>query len=347
MTLLGRSGRDKNGFATELAMLRQAVMPPTTPTAPEVDYDRLARRVRELHAEEEGRWAAEEERRLQESLRGGPCVYCGIEISPERDRYDGQIRARWRVAPRGGESCSWCEDDLEPSRHDPDARDYYRLTDLDHRLLVLRRLLGNDALGDWVMPFLMDRAQFKWWHETPAATGGGSERFAYVDVEMYRARLAPESAPPFTTGPPCSRCGCAYMFIVDAGSPEQALPMLDERGNVSLDGGGQPIRLIKSAVPAGTLRCQGCREFDDLTRVAENIIGLGWKAAQAAGGFGLCWYRDLPEGDTRRQSTLAPFAYLDVAAIRRRAFEAYPEQHHWRVMRVWQQLHAESAAANA
>jgi hypothetical protein len=39
---------------------------------------------------------------------------------------------------------------------------------------------------------------------------------------------------------------------------------------------------------------------------------------------------------------LTPFAYLDVEAIRRQAYEKYPDERWWVNKNVWQRLHAEA-----
>ncbi|HTJ37410.1 MAG TPA: hypothetical protein VL738_29635 [Dactylosporangium sp.] len=72
----------------------------------------------------------------------------------------------------------------------------------------------------------------------------------------------------------------------------------------------------------------------------------GYAAAGAAGpgsltgDIGLTWFaeRATDQAD-RRDLTLAPFAYLDVEGLRRRAFEIFPFESHWKVRGAWQRLH--------
>lgn len=281
---------------------------------------------------ERGRRDAEERDR---ATLGGPCVYCG------RSRQHPEVS--WKGNP-GALFCAACDDDR------------WDHPDVEHRSLILNRILANDwsirtfQVGK-IAEMEIERCGFKWFCETPGAQPGGWDRWKYLgDLDAIRERAAgppePPPAPRFQAGDPCERCGCAYMWTT---LPRHAEVAVGPNGNYVKD------------IPSGP-GCGGCFGYESLDDVVRRIIGVWGKIRMPYEGgpgvfllptksatelLGVTWYKDrtVSTAERSRQVTLAPFAYLDLQALRRRAFEYFPFQSEWTNHAAWQALAAEAQAA--
>lgn len=92
-----------------------------------------------------------------------------------------------------------------------------------------------------------------------------------------------------------------------------------------------------------------CSRSADVVERIVGIIGgsptgthIPW-GQDAPTRLGVTWYTDRPVGTDERTRgvTLTPFAYLDLDAIRRRAFDLFPFQSQWSAHAAWLALDAE------
>ncbi|MEU2986235.1 hypothetical protein ABZ647_17725 [Micromonospora aurantiaca] len=302
----------------------------------ELERRERAQQVRDRLAEVKARVEAQATEQARYS--GGPCAYCGVQWSAERDARGG-VRPRWHQVT-AGPCCAICDEDRHP------LGGSIPLTDEQHRERVVRRLVGEDVARRWWGSHILKGADFKWWHETPDASPG--ERFAYVDVGQLQAALTPDSPgePGYTSGEPCSHCGCAHMWVLH---PERVAVMTHDPVT------GNPLtKPRRYTVPAAWV-CHGCRDIADINVIAERLVGIDgsrreWSidAPTAAQRIGLTWYEGrIKSRDGRRDLTLTPFAYLDLDELRRKAFELFPGQDMWRSKAIWQRLREEVAGARS
>jgi hypothetical protein len=86
-------------------------------------------------------------------------------------------------------------------------------------------------------------------------------------------------------------------------------------------------------------------EWQDLRPVDSPQYGLGGKLVtqSTAERIGLTWYknREVRTNEKARKVTLTPFAYLDLDALRRRAFEVLPFSSQWTNHNAWAGLRAQ------
>jgi hypothetical protein len=240
------------------------------------------------------------------------------------------------------------------------------LSDEEHRIAVVRRLAGAQACRYWYGTYLAEaaaRGGFRWWHELdPAArAGGGQRRFAYVDVARLRDALAVRSPsrPAYETADPCPRCGCAYMWTrADAGAKptchgcarftrlaQVVTELVGVEGSREVQVG--PPRDANSPLPVGGLA--------QLRESRQGGPSATYKSVTEL--LGVTWYdgtidatRSRPSARDRtppsRAVNLTPFAYLDLEALRRRAFELLPHERYWRSREVWRRLRARGATTS-
>jgi len=280
------------------------------------------------------RAAAAEEARLS----GGPCVYCGVTWSAFSE--DGQVKPAWYRSGVGA-CCYWCECE----RRQQDSEWGTERPEVEHRDRAVRLLVADESITRfWTGPYLAEKTGFRWWHETPGAEPGGRVRFRYVDRWALRAALRPKrptAAEWYTAAAPCERCGCAYMW-------RSVSDYKDLRTNKNV---------------AGPLVCHGCVDFESIEDVASRLVGVNgrrygtshhkigtqdhfYDTQNAVAAIGLTWFnkRDTSKDPRRRDLTLTPFTYLDVPALRRRAYELFPQPDAWLASAVWQRLRDEAEA---
>lgn len=269
------------------------------------------------------------------TTRVGPCIYCGLSRSRT-----GSLG--WQGSNPKRLACPWCVDDR------------WDHTDLEHKSIVLNRIIT----GDWkarhypygrMAELLIQRTGFRWFHESPGATPGEWNSWAYLDLAAIRQRATPttpEPPPLFRRGDPCPKCGCAFMWTNMSGTTWVTSP---EGG-----AGRDIVTGINSHVG-----CGGCVEIRDLNDVMKKIVGVHgslrrWPdfvtpntVGQEVASYellGVTWFADRPvrSGEHTRSLTLVPFAYLNLPDIRRRAFEHFPFQSQWTNQAAWAQLFAEA-----
>lgn len=277
------------------------------------------------------REAEEHDRRTS----GGPCIFCGVSRS-----------YAWSGNP-GRVMCGACVDDR------------WDHADAEHKSLVLNRIVtGDDTVRTYRYGRTAERevarAGFRWFHETAGARPGGWSRWSYVDIPTVRERAAappPEPPPRYTAGDPCPRCGCAYMWTELGSVATVEVPANPDADHYYRD------------VPRG-FGCAGCADYEHLNDVVRRVVGVvpvlsdwvphdrnpAWGSSEHVDvpeRLGVTWYRDSPvRTDGRRvRATLAPFAYLDLAAIRRRAFDLFPHESQWTNRPAYRALHADRGAA--
>lgn len=292
-----RSQEDPPSATSDLTALQADV--DALKTASEAE---LRRRVAEIKAKvDQLKRDAEERERRQV---GGPCIYCGAS---KAHGWNGKPGRQW---------CSACQSDKG-----------FHLGDAEHRSMILRRILS----GDWTQRRYaagtnaqteVRRAGFTFFTETPGATPGGWERWAYLDQQAIRVRAAqvlstgPPPAPKFESGDPCSRCGCAHLYR-SSGSNVLAVPQSN----------GHASHSVTTREP---LVCQGCATFSSLKQVAFRIIGIDVGAGvgtlnhhQVLTAIGVTWFDQRPANpkEDLRKLTLAPWAYLPLVEIRKRYAE--------------------------
>jgi hypothetical protein len=313
-----------------------------------------AKRAVDAARKAEERRRAEEERR-EAAFIGGPCAYCGVTRSavlhePDVRRGDRpgppEERPFWTTSA-AGPCCAWCDDerrsDIDPSRVLPDE---------EHRDRVARRLVGPDLARHHLRGYLAEKVGFRWWHEAPGpgTTRPRLRRFTHLDPAKLRdAARVSESSGSYGSGEPCPRCGCAHMWVTvrepyerRVSGSDQTYTAYDERR-----------------------RCMGCAWADDLASVVERLVGLNVRhmtyVNDSKGGIGgpasdvrfaVEWYdpgrlkmrsvRNLPRR-TGPAVNLVPFGYLDVPALRRKAYEAYPDEKWWADKSIWRRLKKQEA----
>lgn len=282
----------------KLAALRDRVTGNTRPAQPArvngVDplaFDAAVERVvgEREHRQAEAAARAEQQRAVALAV-GGPCQRCGVTRSWEHDPEADRDVGRWY-----GSTCAWCESDR--------AWGVAGRTDVEHRELVVRRLLPAETTSGYGFGYLAQTSGFRWWHETPGAPTSPTVRFAYLDRDELAARLA-DRPPAFTNREPCRRCGCPGLWTHGTSHDPH-------RGTVEV------------------WTCAGCGRFHDLVDLAAWASGLNRPAIEDLGiaaerVLGVHWWADDPAGgaaDPPRPGP--PFAYLDRRAARARAWEVY------------------------
>jgi len=314
--------KTQNNQQLEALRARVHVEPEPEPVNGALNIDAAVRAVlaERERAEAEARRRAEAER-----FKGGPCGFCGVEESTERG-IGGAIVGQW-YDRSGRPVCTWCDETFR--------NDGVNLTDDEHRDRVLRDLLrGHPELPFWSGPHLARKTEFRWWHESgagAAGAGGGTTRFAYIDRARLDESLRPASAgTPYLDGEPCGGCGCAHMWVL---VPESTRDVEVREGTKTTH---------ESTVVPAHHSCRGCASIRDMGEVVEKLVGLRYNADFRTLGVG--WFKELPAGDPRRKLTQAPFMYLgDLGELRRRAFEAHPDQRHWRAFEMWRRLRDEAS----
>lgn len=270
------------------------------PSSLEDRFDAWLKAREHREAEDAARRAREERER---AAVGGPCQFCGLVRSWERGE-DGHPVGHWYD---DGRTCTWCQGD----------RSDFGVTELEHRAMVLRKLIPEDVVKFWDDKHLLEKcAGFRWWRDTPGATTGEhvGERFAYADQDGLTAALRPAPLQQVTRDP-CPRCGCPSRWMWTRG----------------YQGVGY------TAVTVETWQCDGCRHVADLTDLMGRLSGLGLPAVESLGPaagvvLGVAWWRDAPNGggvDPPCPSA-EPFGYVDRGAVCRRALELFPNGRHWR-----------------
>jgi hypothetical protein len=326
-----------------------------------VDLRQLAREVERVRLEEEQRRlkaeADETEERRHASARGGPCAYCGITVSYRRQD-DGPAIGEWHTL-RVGQVCAFCSDDLD---HAGDDMNETWTTNVDdyHRRNIITQLVGREIAKFWYDQFLLPAAReagFVWWHES-GAPATGHERFAHIDVDRLRLLLDPSTRAaalpqpepePLLDGPPCPRCGCRHMWMVEPTPAAGSISPYAQAGRTRVNGG--PFQAGQFLV------CVGCHHVGSLAELLSRLLGTklmrdGYDSVlPPIGGtvtvltnhtfthLGTGWYADLPDDDPRRALTAAPFQYVgDLGELRRRAIDLWPSREHWRHQGLWQML---------
>lgn len=280
---------------------------PKPMTVEEMVAAELDRRERERVAAE-----ARAERERQRALAvGGPCKLCGATESWERDG-NGVLSGKWYAGP----TCGICNAERERWPHS---------TDEERRLAVVKRLLPQDVTKWWHAPYLLDKVQFRWWHETPGAVTSDRKQWAYVDTAAMIDALTVKPVE-YSTREPCERCGCRSQWMWTR----------------AYNGEGH------TAVPVEQWMCKGCQEVPDLLAWVCRVIGLGSAAlldnsrALLEKQLDVAWWANSPAGgaaDPPRPCD-TPFGYVDLDDVRRRAFEAFPDERKWGSVTSWERARA-------
>jgi hypothetical protein len=244
----------------------------TETTTPPVDVAGLARQVREHEAKERQQ---AETARLAREVTGGPCVYCGVTVSAQREGPHAPLRGVWHSAA-GGRCCARCNLDRRNGFIDGAIQ-----PDSEHRARVLYELLP-ELHRRWLPQFAVPRSGFRWWHETPGARPApppGDARFGYVDRDALRAALEPALAP-LETGEPCPRCGIADQWR----SRSVTRGMVDVR-----TGESSRINPLRQETVRECAVC--CSLPESLDELAARVVGLHPRSGLAR-ELGVTWYAD-------------------------------------------------------
>jgi hypothetical protein len=329
-----------------------------------VDLRQLAREVERVRLEEEQRRlkaeADETEKRRHASARGGPCAYCGTTYSYVSID-GGPATGEWHTLTVG-QVCARCSDDLDQAADAGDAIDSIGETrairiDNYHRCNIITQFVGTEITKFWYDQFLLPEAReagFRWWYEVDGAVPA-ERRFEYLDDQRLRLLLDPSTRAaalpqpepePLLDGPPCPRCGCRHMWMVE---PTPAAGSISPYAHASRVNGGPHVG-------GQSLVCVGCHHVKSLAELMSRLLGIKVMNEYGYAGYlgafhpenlrgieGIAalvtWYEALPDDDPRRTLTAAPFQYVgDLGELRRRAIDLWPSREHWRHQGLWQML---------